>query len=117
LPIPRDEWLSPRFHGVVLDADSGKPLKDVTVTLSDYGYAENETGPVTAVTDVDGKYAVLATKRATWLAIWIGPYEGPQKGTVTFKCAAYATAEEKRSMFGSAYARPDYEINIRLKRN
>src|SRR5258705_13099382 len=86
LPVPHEEWLSPRFFGTVLDDRTGLPLKEVNVTLRGYRYAEDEVGPVTVYSDERGNFSVLASRHSTWLPVWLAPAEGIQEGTVLFEC-------------------------------
>lgn len=116
LPIPHEQWLSPRFHGTVLDDESGRPLDQVKLTLRGYRHAEEEVGPVVARTDASGRYSLLATRRSTWTPIWLGPAEGLQGGTVTFESEGYLPAEVKKEVFTGAMSRTQFEVNVRLKK-
>jgi hypothetical protein len=117
VPLPHEQWVSPRFHGTVTDAATGRPLGKVKITLRGYGMAEKELGPRVAFADEQGNYSVLATQLALWTPVWLVPAEGPQAGTVVFELPGYETVKERKSKFGSAYARPDFEVNVRLERN
>jgi hypothetical protein len=117
LPIPHDEWLSPRFYGTVLDDKTGRPLAGVKVTLWGYRYAEDELGDVVVYTDAKGSFSVLAARHTTWLPIWLAPAEGIQEGTVLFEFAAYESVETKRQTFTGASSRTEFKLNIRMKKN
>jgi hypothetical protein len=116
LPIPHDEWLSPKFSGVVRDAETGAPLAGVKVTLSDYRRSENEIGAIATRSDEKGRFTVVVSRRATWLPIWLGPAEGTQQGKVLFELEGYAPVEETRSQFSGASAKITFELAIQMKR-
>ena len=115
LPIPHEQWLSPRYHGVIMDADTGKPLGGVQVTLRGYRYAEEEIGSVVARSDDTGHYSVVASRRSNWLPIWLGPAEGTQEGTVIFEHDGYVATEVKQGRFTGAMSRTEFEVDVRLQ--
>lgn len=116
LPVPHEQWASPRFHGVVVDANTGKPLAGVHITLRGYGYSEKEIGAVEADSDASGRYSVVASRHSNWLPIWLGPAEGVQEGVVTFALEGYVSKEERKSRFTGAMSRVEFEVNVRLER-
>jgi hypothetical protein len=116
LPIPHEQWLSPRFQGTVIDAESARPLGQVKVTLRGYSYAEDEVGAVITRSDANGHYSVLASRRSTWTPIWLGPAEGLQGGTVTFEAEGYLPAEVTKKVFTGAMSRAKFEVNVQLKK-
>jgi hypothetical protein len=116
LPVPHEQWVSPRFHGVVRDADTGKPVAGVQIALRGYHYAEADIGPVVVRSDESGRYSVVASRHSNWLPIWLGPAEGTQQGIVTFELEGYTKAEERRSRFTGAMSRVEFEVDVRLKR-
>lgn len=116
LPVPHEQHLSPLFTGVIVDADTGKPLDGVKITLRGYRFGEEEVGPVVARSDKLGRFSVLASRHTNWLPIWLGPAEGVQGGTLLFECDGYISTEEKRSVFTGASGRTAFELSVRMKK-
>ena len=116
LPVPHEQWLSPRFSGKVVDAQTGRPLAGVKVTLRGDRCAEDEVGPVVGYTDATGGFAVLASRRTLWLPVWLGPAEGPQGGVLRFERNGYRSVVERRSAFTSASSRTRFELIVSMKR-
>ena len=116
LPVPHEQRLSPLFHGVVSDVDSGRPLVGAKVTLRGYGFAEDEIGPIVVRSDMAGHYSVVASRHSTWLPIWLGPAEGLQRGVVTFELEGYVATEAKKEVFTGAMPRAKFEVNVSLKK-
>jgi hypothetical protein len=116
LPVPHEEWLSPRFSGTVVDAESDRPLDGVKITLSSYRHAEAEVGAIVGHSDAAGRYSILASRHSIWTPIWLGPAEGIQGGIVRFERDGYVVAEVKKEVFTGAMSRTQFEVNVRLKK-
>jgi len=117
LPIPHDQWLSPRFHGTIIDAQSHLPLKGVKITLQGYGFKEDDVGLVVAYSGNNGQYLIVAKRHSDWLPIWLGPAEGPQSGTLLFEFPGYQTEEDTEHRFAGAGARIEIEVPMVMSKS
>ena len=116
VPVPHEQWLSPRFHGVVTDT-TGLPLKDVKVTLCHYGAEEEKMGLVSTSTDEYGRYSILASRHTVWMTLWFPMVEAVRYGTVIFEHSGYESENiQKASMMGGVNTRYNFDASVTLRK-
>lgn len=83
LPIPHERRLSPLYSGTVTDADTGKPIESVVVSVRGYIYSEKSSN-AESMTDSSGNYEIGSTEKAFWYVFIAGPADGSCGGSVMF---------------------------------
>lgn len=118
LPIPNNVQTSPRVHGTVTDASTGRPLADVVVSISDSSLG---AGRVMSVrTGPDGKYDVGTRMRQTWFVISFLPGDVFGGVSIWYDRLGYGAVEARRTYTRGALGRGRYQgvvykIDMRMK--
>lgn len=94
LPIPHERQLSPLYFGTVTDAETGKPIEAVVVTVSGNLHSERPI-PGETKTDVAGGYRVVAKEKASWFVLIAGPADGSCGGFLLFVHPNYEMKMER----------------------
>lgn len=114
LPIPHEQWLSPQFSGVVVDAATGRPLDGVKVSLSDYRFGKKTIADVATLSDAAGHYSVVAIEHSTWVVIMLGPADPAiDVAHVRFEHAGYAALDEQKTWIVGGRHRFDLDVSLR----
>jgi len=115
LPVPHEQWLSPRFSGVVVDGATRKPLSGVRVTLSDYRFGKKTIADVTTLSDQSGHYSIVATEHSMWVAIMLGPADpAVDEAHVRLEHPGYTPLDEARRWIVTG--RHEFHLNASLRR-
>lgn len=117
LPAPHAEWVSPRFEGTVVDADTKVPLQNVNISLSGYIRSEERVPVITTHSDKDGRFYIVATKPTLWVLVWLGPGDAVEGGKVRFETPGYDPVEEKRSQMCGPGSRVRISLNVEMKKS
>jgi hypothetical protein len=115
LPIPHDEWLSPRFYGRITDASTGLPLPWVGVTLSNFRFRQKTIDDVVTFTDSNGDYSIVSKRRSNWVGMMLGPADpASEEAHVRFEKKGYVPVEVERSWI--VRGRHQFDTDIALKK-
>jgi hypothetical protein len=101
LPIPHQHPYSPALSGTVIDAETAAPVAGAEVRLE--GTTISPPLISTARAGTDGRFSVIASKRALWLPLWFGPAEGFCTATATVSAPGYESqTKEFRRFWGAS---------------
>jgi hypothetical protein len=87
LPIPHQHPYSPALSGTVIDAQTSAPVVGAEVRLEGTTISPPLVSTVRASSD--GRFSVIASRRALWLPLWFGPAEGFCTATATVSAPGY----------------------------
>lgn len=94
LPIPHERQLSPLYFGTVTDAETGRPIEAVVVSVSGNLHSEHPI-PGETKTDAAGHYQVVAKEKASWFVLIAGPTDGNCGGSLLFMHPNYEMKMER----------------------
>ena len=100
LPIPHSHPYSPLLTGTVIDARTSLPIAGAEIRIE--GKTHDPPLVATARAGTDGRFSVVASKRALWFPIWLGPAEGFCAATGTVSAPGYESQEKDFSRFSGA---------------
>jgi hypothetical protein len=101
LPFPHQRPYSPALSGTVIDAQTSAPVAGAEVRLE--GTTTSPPLVSTAHAGTDGRFSVIASKRALWLPLWFGPAEGFCTATATVSAPGYESqTKEFRRFWGAS---------------
>ena len=100
LPIPHNHPYSPALSGTVIDAQTSAPIAGAEIRLE--GNTLSPPLVATGRSGLDGRFSVVASKRALWFPIWLGPAEGFCAATAIVSAPGYESQKREFSRFGGA---------------
>ena len=88
LPIPHQNWITARQEGIVLDAESKKPIKNAKIEFLPYENTFSLSG-------LDGQFTIEPIVQLKFISVICpGPCDSISgKGTLRVKCLGYKTME------------------------
>lgn len=120
LPIPHERRLSPLYFGHVTDADTGKPIESVVISVGG-SLPSKEPIPSEAKTDSSGYYEAEAKDRTLWFVVSMGTPVAACGGTILFLHPEYEMRLERTHNPGAGAgsdlcAGVEHRLDVSLKK-